>query len=77
MTALRCTQKLLKAMKTTPSASLAPGTNRLGDWTLDLLHTHPKLMVAISEYDRLKSMVSDSFDSEESIGSDSFDSRLL
>jgi hypothetical protein len=53
MTALRCTQKLLKAMKATPSTPLAPGANRLGDWSLNLLHTRPKLVVAVSEYDRL------------------------
>jgi len=53
MTALRCTQKLLKAMKDTPSAPPAPGANRLGDWSLNLLHTRPKLVVAVSEHDRL------------------------
>ena len=53
MTALRCTQKLLKAMKVTPSAPLAPGANRLGDWSLNLLHTRPKLVVAICEHGRL------------------------
>ena len=53
MTALRCTQKLLKAMKVTPSAPPAPGANRLGDWSLNLLHTRPKLVVAVSEHDRL------------------------
>ena len=53
MTALRCTQKLLTAMKVTPSALPAPGANRLGDWSLNLLHTRPKLVVAISEHDRL------------------------
>lgn len=53
MTALRCTQKLLKAMKATPSAPPVPGSNRLGDWTLNLLYTRPKLVVAISEHDRL------------------------
>jgi hypothetical protein len=40
-------------MKIVPSAPLAPGTNRLGDWSLNLLHTRPKLVVAISEHDRL------------------------
>lgn len=50
MTALRCTQKLLTAMKVTPPA---PGANRLGDWSLNLLHTRPKRVVAISEHDRL------------------------
>ena len=53
MTALRCTQKLLTAMKVAPSAPPAPGANRLGDWSLNLLHTRPKLVVAISEHDLL------------------------
>ena len=53
MTALRCTQKLLTAMKVTPTAPPAPGANRLGDWSLNLLHTRPKMVVAISEHDRL------------------------
>lgn len=53
MTALRCTQKLLTAMKVKPSALPAPGANRLGDWSLNLLHTRPKLVVAVSEHDRL------------------------
>lgn len=53
MTALRCTQKLLTAMKAAPSSPPTPGANRLGDWSLNLLHTRPKLVVAISEHDRL------------------------
>lgn len=53
MTALRCTQKLLAAMKVAPSAQPEAGANRLGDWSLNLLHTRPKLVVAMSEYDRL------------------------
>jgi len=53
MTALRCTQKLLAAMKVAPSAPPAPGANRLGDWSLNLLHTRPKLVVAVSDHDRL------------------------
>jgi hypothetical protein len=53
MTALRCTQKLLKAMKVAPASPPAPGANRLGDWVLNLLHTRPKLVVALSEHDRL------------------------
>lgn len=53
MTALRCTQKLLAAMKVAPSAPPVPGANRLGDWSLNLLHTRPKLVVAVSEHDRL------------------------
>lgn len=52
MTALRCTQKLLAAMKIAPSATPASGANRLGDWSLNLLHTRPKLVVAVSEHDR-------------------------
>lgn len=53
MTALRCTQKLLKAMKTQSAPPPGPGANRLGDWSLNLLHTRPKLVVAVSEHDRL------------------------
>ena len=53
MTALRCTQKLLTAMKVAPSAPPASGANLLGDWSLNLLHTRPKLVVAVSELDRL------------------------
>ena len=52
MTALRCTQKLLTAMKVTPSSPPAPAANRLGDWSLNLLHTRPKLVIAVSEHDR-------------------------
>jgi len=40
-------------MKATPFAPPAPGANRLGDWSLNLLHTRPKLVVAISEHDHL------------------------
>ena len=57
MTALRCTQKLLTAMKVAPSAPPAPGANRLGDWSLNLLHTRPMLVVAVSEHDRLGLML--------------------
>jgi hypothetical protein len=53
MTALRCTKKLLTAMKAKSAQPPAPGANRLGDWALNLLHTRPKLVVAISEHDRL------------------------
>lgn len=53
MTALRCTQKLLAAMKVTPAVPPAAGKNRLGDWMLNLIHTRPKMVVAISEHDRL------------------------
>lgn len=40
-------------MKVAPSAQPAPCANRLGDWMLNLIHTRPKLIVAISEHDRL------------------------
>jgi hypothetical protein len=53
MTALRGTQKLLTVMKIKPSVPAAPGANRLGDWSLNLLHTRPKQVVAVSEHDRL------------------------
>ena len=55
MTALRCTQKLLMVIKVAPTKNAMPelGTNRLGDWTLNLLHTRPKLVVAVCEHGRL------------------------
>lgn len=53
MTVLRCTQKLLTAMKVVPSAPPVHNANRLGDWMLNLVHTRPRLVVAISEHDRL------------------------
>ena len=58
MTALRCTQKLLAVMKVARSKQAMPelnsgGANRLGDWSLNLLHTRPKLVVAVCEHGRL------------------------
>jgi hypothetical protein len=44
---------LLTAMKAKSAQPPAPGANRLGDWALNLLHTRPMLVVAISEHDRL------------------------
>ncbi|MBK9160528.1 MAG: hypothetical protein IPM27_03000 [Nitrosomonadales bacterium] len=53
MTALRCTQKLLTAMRVKPSAPPLPGRNVLGDWSLNLLHVRPvKLVLAVSEHER-------------------------
>ena len=53
MTTLRCTQKLLTAMKMKPSAPPPPRRNALGDWSLNLLHVRPvKLVLAMSEHDR-------------------------
>lgn len=55
MTALRCTQKLLTAMRAKPVApGSTPCTSRLGEWTMNLLHVRPvKLVLAVSEHDRL------------------------
>jgi hypothetical protein len=53
VTALRCTQKLLKAMKISPGAPPVPGANLLGDWSLHLLPLRKKVVVAVSEHDRL------------------------
>ena len=52
MTVLRCTQKLLTAMRVKPAAPPSSGSNVLGDWTLTLLHVRPsKLVLAVSEHD--------------------------
>ena len=58
MTALRCTQKLLAGMKIAHNTQAmrelnGAGANRLGDWSLNLLHTRPKLVVAVCEHGRL------------------------
>ena len=55
MTALRCTQKLLTVMKVEASKQVIPelSANRLGDWSLNLLHTRPKRVVAMCEHGRL------------------------
>jgi hypothetical protein len=39
-------------MKVVPVQPPAAGANRLGDWSLNLLHTRPKLVVSVSEHDR-------------------------
>ena len=50
MTALRCTAKLLKAMKAKPIAQPAPARNRLGEWTANLIRVgHIQLVLAVSE----------------------------
>ena len=54
MTALRCTAKLLKAMKTRPVANPAPATNRLGDWTANRIRvSHIQLVLAVNDATRL------------------------
>ena len=63
MTALRCTQKLLTAMRIRPAAPAdaaagIPSAARLGDWTMNLLHVRPaKVVLAVSEHDRLGLLV--------------------
>lgn len=50
MTAFRCTAKLLKAMKTKPVADPAPASNRLGEWTANLIRvSRIHLVLAVSE----------------------------
>ncbi len=50
MTALRCTAKLLKAMKARPVAEPAPATNRLGEWTANLVRVERiQRVLAVSE----------------------------
>lgn len=54
MTAFRCTAKLLKAMKATAVANPAPASNRLGDWTANLVRvSRIQLVLAVSEPTRL------------------------
>ncbi len=50
MTVLRCTAKLLKAMKAKPVADPSPVTNRLGEWTANLIRVgRIQLVLAVSE----------------------------
>lgn len=50
MTVLRCTAKLLKAMKARPVSNPAPATNRLGEWTANLVRvSRIQLVIAVSE----------------------------
>lgn len=54
MTALRCTAKLLKAMKATPVADPRPAGNRLGEWTANLIRTgRVQHVLAVSEPTRM------------------------
>lgn len=53
MTALRCTAKLLKAMKATPVANPAPATSRLGDWHANLIRvSRTQLVIAVNDATR-------------------------
>lgn len=50
MTALRCTAKLLKAMKEKPDLDPAPARNMLGEWTATLVRvSRIQLVIAVSE----------------------------
>lgn len=50
MTILRCTAKLLKAMKAKPLADPSPATNRTGEWTANLIRvSRIQLVLAVSE----------------------------
>lgn len=50
MTALRCTAKLLKAMKVRPVAEPASARNRLGEWGANLVRIgRVQLVLAVSE----------------------------
>ena len=54
MSALRCTAKLLKAMKARPVANPAPAMNRLGDWTANLIRvSRIQLVLAVNDATRL------------------------
>lgn len=54
MTALRCTAKLLKAMKATPTKAPPEPTNRLGEWTANLVRiSRIQLVVGVNEQTRL------------------------
>ncbi len=50
MTILRCTAKLLKAMKAKPVADPSSAANRLGEWTANLVRVgRIQLVLAVSE----------------------------
>jgi hypothetical protein len=50
MAAFRCTAKLLRAMNAKPIADPAPGSNRLGEWTANLIRvSRIQLVLAVSE----------------------------
>ncbi|MFI4958636.1 MAG: DUF6933 domain-containing protein [Lysobacterales bacterium] len=50
MAAFRCTAKLLRAMNAKPIADPAPASNRLGEWTANLIRvSRIQLVLAVSE----------------------------
>jgi len=47
---LRCTQKLLKRLNTSPAGTPTPPSTRLGDWYANLLFTRPtQIVLCVSE----------------------------
>lgn len=51
MTALRCTAKLLKPLKTKPAADVPAPTNRLGDWSANVVrYARKPFVIAVAEY---------------------------
>jgi hypothetical protein len=53
MAALRCTAKLLDAMKAEPVAQPAPSVSRLGDWTANLIRvSRVPLVLAVNDRTR-------------------------
>ena len=54
MTALRCTAKLLRAMKAAPVPDPQPAGNRLGEWTANLVRSgRVQRILAVSEPTRM------------------------
>jgi hypothetical protein len=54
MTTLRCTSKLLKAMKAKPAETLPEPSNRLGEWTANLIRVgRIQLVLGVNERTRL------------------------
>lgn len=58
MIALRCTAKLLKAMKAQPVADPLPPQNRLGEWTANLIRFgRRQYVIAVNDKTRLGLMI--------------------
>jgi hypothetical protein len=48
MASLRCTQRLLKALRTRPDEALPQPSNRLGDWYANVLNAGPNRLVIVT-----------------------------
>lgn len=58
MTAFRCTAKLLKALKMTPVSAPEQSTNRLGDWSANLVrYARKPFVIAVAEHSRVAIIV--------------------